>query len=348
MPDRLASSAAAVSVGYLGEEAAPAEARPRLRVLLPLPLPAALDYRAPAEMTPPEPGSFVRVPLGGRILVGVVWGGAGGDLAADRLRPIAEILPVPALAPDLRRFVERVAAYTMAPPGAVLRMAMSVPQALHPPRLRRLCVPADAGLAALEPAEPPRPGPATPLTPARRRVLEMLRDGPPLPMADAARLAGCGPGVVRDLVGRGLAEERRVAAETAVAAAPDWRRSGPLLSPDQENAARLLVDRIEAGGFGVTLLDGVTGSGKTETYFAAIAAALGAGRQILVLLPEIALGAQWLRRFRRPLWRGTGAVAFRDRCRPCAATPGAPSPTAGHASSSARARRCSCRSPNSA
>ena len=157
MPDRLASSAAAVSVGCLGEEAAPADALPRLRVLLPLPLPAALDYRVPAEMTSPEPGSFVRVPLGGRNLVGVVWGGAGGDVAADRLRPIAEILPARRLAPDLRRFIERVAAYTMAPPGAVLRMAMSVPEALHPPRLRRLCVPADVGLAALGPATPHGP-----------------------------------------------------------------------------------------------------------------------------------------------------------------------------------------------
>ncbi|MGA8552322.1 MAG: primosomal protein N', partial [Stellaceae bacterium] len=215
MPDRLASSAAAVSVGCLGEEAAPADALPRLRVLLPLPLPlpAALDYRVPAEMTSPEPGSFVRVPLGGRNLVGVVWGGAGGDVAADRLRPIAEILPARRLAPDLRRFIERVAAYTMAPPGAVLRMAMSVPEALHPPRLRRLCVPADAGLAALGPATPHGPDSPPSLTPARRRVLEVLRDGPPLPMAEVARLAGCSPGVIRDLVASGLVGERRVAAE---------------------------------------------------------------------------------------------------------------------------------------
>jgi primosomal protein N' (replication factor Y) (superfamily II helicase) len=298
MPDRLASSAAAVSVGRPGEDAAAAtaDAVRQVRVLLPLPLPAALDYRVPAEMTPPEPGRFVRVPLGGRDLVGVVWDGAGGEIAADRLRPIAEILPVLRLAPDLRRFIERVAAYTMASPGMVLRMAMSVPQALRPPRLRRLCVLADAGLAALGPAIAQGTDPARPLTPARRRVLEVLRDGPPLPMAEVARLAGCSPGVVRDLAASGLVEERRVAAEPAVAA-PDWRRPGPPLSPDQENAARRLVDRIDARGFGVTLLDGVTGSGKTETYFAAIAASLGAGRQILVLLPEIALGAQWLRRF---------------------------------------------------
>src|SRR5438067_12959950 len=80
---------------------------------------------------------------------------------------------------------------------------------------------------------------------------------------------------------------------------PDWQSAGPLLSRDQERAAERLVERVREGGFSVTVLDGVTGSGKTETYFAAIAAALAAGRQVLVVLPEIALGAQWLDRFRR-------------------------------------------------
>ena len=129
-------------------------------------------------------------------------------------------------------------------------------------------------------------------------MLEILCLGPPLPAAEVARLAGCGAGVVRDLAARGLVEERLVAAEPAAAAIPDWRDRGPELSADQRAAAGRLVGRVEAGGFHVTVLDGVTGSGKTETYFAAIAAALAAGRQVLVLLPEIALGAQWLQRFR--------------------------------------------------
>ena len=219
----------------------------------------------------PEPGSFVRVPLGGRNLVGVVWDGAGGDLATDRLRPITETLPVRALTPDFRRFVERVAAYTMSPPGAVLRMAMSVLEALQPPRLRRLCTASAAGLAALADSHP-----ATTLTPARRRLLEILRDLPALPAAEAARLAGCGPGIVRDLASRGLVEKRLVAAESAGSGAPDRSVASPALSSDQAIAARRLVGAVEAGGFGVTLLDGVTGSGKTEAYFAAIAAALAA------------------------------------------------------------------------
>jgi primosomal protein N' (replication factor Y) len=301
MPDRHASSAAAAPVRRCAEDerpAAPAGGARRVRVLLPLPLPAALDYLIPEGEAAPEPGSFVRVPLGGRSLVGVVWDGAEGEIAADRLKPVAEILPLRRLTPELRRFVDRAAAYTMAPAGAVLHMTMSVGEALEPPRPRRLWTAAAAALAALAQAEPAEARQAISLTPARRRVLEILRDGPPLPAAEAARLAGCGAGVVRDLAASGLVEECLVAAEPTAAAAPDWRRSGPELSPDQSAAARRLVDRVEAGGFGVSVLDGVTGSGKTETYFAAIAAALGAGHQVLVLLPEIALGAQWLQRFR--------------------------------------------------
>jgi primosomal protein N' (replication factor Y) len=293
MPERHASSEAAVSTSNRDNEAGPAARRStaeRVRVLLPLPLPAALDYRAPEDRAPPEPGSFVRVPLGARSLIGVVWDGDAepAELAPDRLKRVVEILPLPALEPTLRRFVDRVAAYTMTPPGAVLRMAMSVAEALQPPRRRRLCAISPAGLAALgEPAG---------LTPARRRVLETLAERPPATAAEAARSAGCGTGVVRDLVASGLIDERFAAADPPPPL--DWCSPGPPLSADQSLAAGRLVAAVEAGGFSVTLLDGVTGSGKTETYFAAIAAALAAGRQVLVLLPEIALGAQWLQRFR--------------------------------------------------
>src|SRR5207302_359080 len=90
-------------------------------------------------------------------------------------------------------------------------------------------------------------------------------------------------------IAAGLIGEEFVSSEPAAAPMPDWQSAGPLLSRDQEWAAERLVERVREGGFSVTVLDGVTGSGKTETYFAAIAAALAAGRQVLVLLPEIAL-----------------------------------------------------------
>jgi primosomal protein N' (replication factor Y) (superfamily II helicase) len=298
MPERRASSEAA-SAGdgkNLSVPAACRETGRSVRVLLPLPLPGTLDYRVPAGASPPAAGSFIRVPLGSRRLIGVVWDDSAeperSELSVDRLKPISEVLPLRPLDPALRRFVERAATYTMAPQGAVLRMTMSVIEALEPLRPRRLCSLTPAGLTALD------DGSAAFANPRRRRALETLRDHPPLAIAEAARLAECGPGIIRDLVARGLAQQRLVPAEDVALPRPDWRPARVQLSADQTAAAEALVARVGTGGFSVTLLDGVTGSGKTETYFAAIAAVIAAGRQVLVLLPEIALGAQWLERFR--------------------------------------------------
>ena len=190
MPDDHTSSPAPQPRGAAaGDQPASRIAERRVRVLLPLPLPSMLDYLLPEDFVSPAPGSFVRVPLGQRTLAGIVWDGADDELPAERLKPICEVLPTPPLQSELRRFIERVAGYTMAPLGSVLRMAMSVPEALRPPRPRRLCAATPRGVAALADREPGRP-----LTPARRRVLEALRDGPPLPTAELARLAGCGAG----------------------------------------------------------------------------------------------------------------------------------------------------------
>src|SRR5215831_11983378 len=146
MPEDHASSADPLT--NYGTATAPRDAPTALRhvrVLLPLPLPAALDYLAPETMPPLEPGCFVRVPLGGRSLVGVVWGEADNEIPIERLKPLAGVLPIPPLQPQLRRFVERVAAYTMAPSGMVLRMTMSVATALEAPRPRRVCALTPAG-----------------------------------------------------------------------------------------------------------------------------------------------------------------------------------------------------------
>ncbi|HTV91061.1 MAG TPA: DEAD/DEAH box helicase, partial [Stellaceae bacterium] len=272
----------------------PAAAAGRVKVLLPLPLPAPLDYRLPDGAAMARPGSFVRVELGSRRLVGVVWEAPadGGELPADRLKCVIDVLPAPLLRPELRRFIDRVAGYTLAAPGAVLRMAMSVEEALLPPPPRRLYAATQAGLAALAESAGSR------LTPARQRVLETLRDGAAGTGAEVARRAGCTTGVLRGLVAAGLVAELLVPDEPQPAPV-EWDAAGPALSPDQRRAAQRLIERAEAGGFNVTVLDGVTGAGKTETYFTAIAATLAAGRQVLVLLPEIALGAQWFERFHR-------------------------------------------------
>src|SRR3954447_15592998 len=149
-----------------------------VKVLLPLPLRGTLDYRQPGSGIAPLPGQFVRVSLGSRRVVGVVWDNqSDGEVPAERLKPVIEILPPPPLRPELRRFIDRVAAYTLAPVGAVLRMAMSVEEALLPPPARRVCDITPAGRAALAGGSGKNAESGKKLTASRRRVLEALRDG---------------------------------------------------------------------------------------------------------------------------------------------------------------------------
>ncbi len=191
----------------------------RVPVLLPYPFAAPLEYAAPVGLDL-KPGELVRVPLGSREVLGAVWEGpAAGIVAEQRLRPLLDRVPLPPLTADMRRFIDWVAAYTLARPGEVLAM-----------------------------------------------TLRGYRRSPPR-------------------------------ARAPVFPAPDPEHPGSVLSPAQAEAAAALI--AAASGFSVTLLDGVTGAGKTEVYLEAIAASLRRGRQALVLLPEIALSAQWLERFER-------------------------------------------------
>ncbi|TAN49227.1 MAG: primosomal protein N', partial [Rhodospirillales bacterium] len=251
----------------------------RVSVLLPLPLAGAYDYAVPQGVDV-RPGQYVRVPLGNRYLVGVVWDNPSGGVPEARLKSIEAVLDLPCLPEVGRRFVDWVANYTLSPPGAVLKMGLSVPEALEPPRLPAAYRWKDA--------------PGFKPTPARQRIKDLLADGLARPVAEIAKNAGVGAGAVRDLVKLGALQEAPQA-PARLFHPPDLSRPGLDLSEDQARAAR---DLRQAQGYSVTLLDGVTGSGKTEVYFEAIAAALEDNKQVLVLLPEIALSAQWLERFR--------------------------------------------------
>ena len=252
-------------------------------VLVPVALDQSYSYRVPAELDL-KPGDLVRVPLGTREATGVVW---ADDVAVqpglhNRLKDVAEKLDLPPLKPELRQFVDWVADYTLSPRGMVLRMALRMGEHLGPERIR-------IGVRLAGPA-PPR------MTAARARVLALLADGLVRAKGDAAREAGVSIGVIDGLVDEGTLEPLPLPPEP-VARPPDPAYRVPDFSAAQQAAADALRETVERGGYGVTLLDGVTGSGKTEVYFEAVAAALRKGKQTLILMPEIALTAQFLDRF---------------------------------------------------
>jgi primosomal protein N' (replication factor Y) len=261
----------------------------RVRVLLPLPLAGAYDYRVPEGLAV-IPGDFVLVPLGKQTRVGIVWDPAAGGNLTDvkafddsRLRDIEARLDTWRMSDSMRRLVDWLAAYSMSAPGTVLRMAMSIPEALLPGRPRIVY-----RLSATQPNFR--------ATPARQRVVGMLRDGPARGSTDLAREAGVSVGVVRGMADLGVLDAVEIS-DDAPLPQPNLDLPGADLSPTQERAADDLVAKTRESGFSVSLLDGVTGAGKTEVYFEAIAAALAMDRQVLVLLPEIALTAQLLGRF---------------------------------------------------
>ena len=257
----------------------------RVAVLLPYPFPGPFDYRVPDDMTP-LPGDIVLVPLNRREEIGVVWDASSDEkpVPDHRLRPLIGIVGTPPMREDLRRLVDWMAAYTLSPPGEVMRMALRV---IRP----------DGG-PAMGWSRAPRPPDKARVTEARQKVLDRLAAAEPRTTAELSREAGVSAAVIRGMADVGLLEPRPLPVVDPFGR-PDPGHPGPLLSADQSDAAAKLRAAVAARGFSVTLLDGDTGSGKTEVYLEAIAEALRAGRQALVLLPEIALSSQWLSRFER-------------------------------------------------
>jgi primosomal protein N' (replication factor Y) len=252
-------------------------------VLVPVALDRAYSYRVP-EALELAPGDIVCVPLGTREATAVVWADnpAPNPRLDNRLKDVEEKLELPPLKDELRSFVDWVANYTVSSRGMVLRMCLRMGEHLGAERER-------VGVR-LAGAPPQR------FTRARQRVLELLADGMLRAKGEAAREAGVSSGVIDGLIDEGTLEAVALPPEP-VAEKPDPDFAQPEFTPDQSRAATELKATLAKGGYAVTLIDGVTGSGKTEVYFEAVADAIRGRRQSLILMPEIALTAQFLDRF---------------------------------------------------
>ncbi|WP_411351317.1 primosomal protein N' [Leisingera aquaemixtae] len=257
------------------------QAGERVGVLTTQPLDRLLDYRAPEGGC--YLGAYVEVPLGPRKVLGVVWGPGAGGFDSAKLRSVIRVLDVAPMRSEMRQFLGKAADYTLTPMPAMLRLATRAPGLSDPPSMRKIL----------------RRGDGVPdrMTEARTRVLEVLEEfgGLAFTPRELADMADVTPSVVKGLVKQGALREEEAPRDTPYPHL-DPELPSKQLTDDQANAAAALADAVHSGRYGTTLLKGVTGSGKTEVYLEAVAAALRARRQALVLLPEIALTAEFLTR----------------------------------------------------
>jgi primosomal protein N' (replication factor Y) len=257
----------------------------RAQVLVPYPLSRAYDYLVPQNITL-SAGDYVRVPLGKRDTIGVVWTTDAADDKVDpaKLKSVLQKFTFDPMPQVHRQFVEWVARYTMSDVGSVLKMSLSAPEALQPPKSVPVFTLTD-NIPAKLPA-------------SRQKIIDLLKDGVPRRAVDIAREAGCSAAVVRAMAVAGQLETL-AGTPRAPCSMVDVTENRLSFSDHQKTAADALQKLAAANQYAAVLLDGVTGSGKTEVYFEAIAEALRQGKQALILLPEISLSAQFLERFER-------------------------------------------------
>ncbi len=263
----------------------------RCRVQVTLPIDRPYDYILPygsdGQQIELQPGQIVQVPVGRRIVPGVVWDGtADEDVPLKKLKEIAGVSEALPLKDELRKFVAWISSYTVSPQGSVLKMALSVPQALETITGQKLYRFIDSESVESN----------FRITAARQRVIDVAKDSGGWTMGDLAKEAGVSSSVVKGLEQVGFVESYHEVPDFSFPV-PAPNIKGPELSVGQREAADDLMSRVREHAFSTVVLDGVTGSGKTEVYFEAVEAAMQEGRQVLVLLPEIALSSQWLDRF---------------------------------------------------
>ncbi|MEP3442920.1 MAG: primosomal protein N' [Sulfitobacter sp.] len=250
-------------------------------VLTTQPLDRALDYKAPEGGC--FLGAFVEVPLGPRKVIGVVWGKGAGDFDYSKTRSVIRVLDAAPMRAEMMSFLEKSAAYTLTPLSAMLRLTTRAPGLGDPPSMRKIY--------RRGTGEPDR------VTAARTKVIETLAEYGDLSftLKELAEMSGVTSSVIK-----GLVKQNVVFEEDSPRDLPFPRLDPELpskeLTADQAAGAQVLAEGVTSGDYGTTLLRGVTGSGKTEVYLEAVAAALRAGRQALVLLPEIALTSEFLTR----------------------------------------------------
>lgn len=279
-----------------------------VKVLIPNVVNAGYDYRLTGPATL---GQFVACRVMNRPYIGVVWGFGDSGLPPEKIKDVSAVYDARLAITDLQ-WIAKMSGWTLMTPGAVLRLIVNVPDAFSPPKMEQLY-----GLNITD---------AVRMTASRQAVADAFasNDNEPMSATDVQNIARVSPSVVRTMISGGILVPKEQRARPTEYNSPEYHDCGNIvLNPEQQSAADVIGAAIDRGGFSVYLLDGITGSGKTQVYFDAAWRAYSRGGSVLLMMPEIALTAQFMHRFaarfgaapvvwhsnltaarRREIWRG--------------------------------------------
>lgn len=279
-----------------------------VKVLIPNVINTGYDYRLPASA---DIGQFVRVSVMNKVYIGVIIGFGDSGLSPQKIKDIAEIYPSKLSIDDLT-WIKKMSNWTLMTPGAVLRLIINVPDAFLPPKMEPMY---NFNFSA-----------TGKMTEARQMVMDAYasNDNTPMTINDLRNISHVSPSVINTMIKRGLL----TLTDTRVVENDEFNykyfdTGCVTLNAEQNIAANTIGKAVEQGGFSVHVLDGITGSGKTQVYFDSVLRAYNAGKSVLLMMPEIALTAQFMTRFekrfgappvvwhsnltaarRREIWRG--------------------------------------------
>lgn len=279
-----------------------------VKVLIPNVVNAGYDYRLTGPATL---GQFVACRVMNRPYIGVVWGFGDSGLPPEKIKDVSAVYDARLAITDLQ-WIAKMSGWTLMTPGAVLRLIVNVPDAFSPPKMEQLY-----GLNITD---------AVRMTASRQAVADAFasNDNEPMSATDVQNIARVSPSVVRTMISGGILVPKDQRARPTEYNSPEYHDCGNIvLNQEQQSAADVIGAAIDRGGFSVHLLDGITGSGKTQVYFDAAWRAYSRGGSVLLMMPEIALTAQFMHRFaarfgaapvvwhsnltaarRREIWRG--------------------------------------------
>lgn len=255
-----------------------------VKVLIPNIVNTGYDYRL---TVPADLGAFVMVRVMNRPYVGVIYGYGDSGLVPEKIKDIECVYERGLSANDLA-WIQKMSAWTLMTPGAVLRLIINVPDAFLPPRLEQLY--------SYNPDSKMR------MTDNRVAVSDAFasNDGEPMSASDIQNIARVSSAVVRSMIKNETLLPAITREKTYDDFSYEYNDSGTVvLNSEQQSAADAIGESIASGGFSVHLLDGITGSGKTQVYFDSAWRAYSAGKSVLLMMPEIALTAQFMTRFER-------------------------------------------------